>query len=52
LPLKLLIDESVDYRIVKKIKAFDVEINSVAELSGGSRAMRFWNCQDNTTQFY
>jgi predicted nuclease of predicted toxin-antitoxin system len=32
---ELLIDESVDYRIVKKIKAFDVEINSVAELSGG-----------------
>jgi predicted nuclease of predicted toxin-antitoxin system len=35
LPLKLLIDESVDYRIVKKIRSFDVEINSVAELSRG-----------------
>ena len=33
--LKLLIDESVDYRIVKKIKTLDVEINSVAMLAGG-----------------
>jgi predicted nuclease of predicted toxin-antitoxin system len=33
--LKLLIDESVDYRIVKKIKAFDFEISSVAEFASG-----------------
>ncbi|MCP5103931.1 MAG: toxin-antitoxin system, toxin component [bacterium] len=35
MPLNLLIDESVDYRIVKGLKGLDLNIKSVAELSKG-----------------
>ncbi len=35
MPLKLLVDESVDYRIVRKLKPLELEITSVAEMSRG-----------------